>query len=137
MKCFCDFFWNFKVIGVDDHTFSFDNIIDDAKQSEIYDILAKPMIAKAIEGFSSILFAYGQTGTGKTHTLGFDTTVSNDIKNNNDRHVYCGFSTNRKNLKILELLYEFSMIFSRVRTLQKWQFTFRSSRYITTKFAIY
>lgn len=78
-----------KVIRAGNDQFGFDNVFDDATQSEIYDILAKPMITKAIEGFNSIFFAYGQTGTGKTHTLGFDTTVSKDVKTTNNRFVHC------------------------------------------------
>ena len=36
---------------------------------DVYERVAKPLIEKAMEGFNSTVFAYGQTSSGKTHTL--------------------------------------------------------------------
>jgi len=38
-------------------------------QDEVYDACAKPVIDSVLEGFNGTIFAYGQTGTGKTHTM--------------------------------------------------------------------
>jgi len=38
-------------------------------QKEIYDIAAKPIIESVLEGFNGTIFAYGQTSSGKTHTM--------------------------------------------------------------------
>lgn len=39
-----------------------------ASQSEVYDSV-EPFIESAFCGFNATIFAYGQTGTGKTHTM--------------------------------------------------------------------
>ena len=36
---------------------------------QVYEKLAKPLVEKSIEGFNGTVFAYGQTSSGKTHTL--------------------------------------------------------------------
>lgn len=41
----------------------------------VYKNLAKPIISKALQGFNGTIFAYGQTSSGKTHTM-----VGNDEK---------------------------------------------------------
>ena len=35
----------------------------------MYDIAAKPIIDSVLEGFNGTIFAYGQTSSGKTHTM--------------------------------------------------------------------
>jgi len=47
-----------------------------AKQCDIYDNCAAYIIENVLEGYNGTIFAYGQTGTGKTHTM---TGVENDI----------------------------------------------------------
>eukprot|EP00803_Ostreobium_quekettii_P007561 evm.model.scf_1127.3 EVM.evm.TU.scf_1127.3 scf_1127:25910-30730(-) len=42
----------------------------DATNEEVYGIVAKPLVALAAGGGTATVFAYGQTGTGKTHTMG-------------------------------------------------------------------
>lgn len=64
------------MIGVDEHTFLFDEVIDNSTQNEIYDDLVKPMVDKAVGGFNCTILAYGQTGAGKTYTMGFENNVS-------------------------------------------------------------
>jgi len=50
-------------------THRFDRVFDrSAQQSEVYDSVA-PLIDGAFEGYNTTIFAYGQTGTGKTHTM--------------------------------------------------------------------
>ncbi|XP_021133084.3 kinesin-like protein KIF14 [Anas platyrhynchos] len=44
-----------------------------ASQAMIYKTLALPLLERAFEGYNACLFAYGQTGTGKSYTMmGFD-----------------------------------------------------------------
>lgn len=64
------------MVGVNGNTFLFDEVLDGSTQDQVYTDLAKPMVNKAIEGFNFTLLAYGQTGTGKTYTMGFENNVS-------------------------------------------------------------
>lgn len=51
-------------------TFTFDAVYDwNSKQAEIYDETARPLVNCILEGFNCTIFAYGQTGTGKTYTM--------------------------------------------------------------------
>ena len=44
-----------------------------SNQKEVYDFAARPIIDSVLEGYNGTIFAYGQTGTGKTHTMtGYD-----------------------------------------------------------------
>lgn len=38
-------------------------------QSEIFDTMVAPVVDQVLDGFSCTVFAYGQTGTGKTYTM--------------------------------------------------------------------
>lgn len=40
-----------------------------AKQAMVYDHVAKPLLEQVLEGYNCTIFAYGQTGTGKTYTM--------------------------------------------------------------------
>lgn len=52
------------------YKFSFDRIFDPTcTQQEVYDFAAKPIIESVLEGFNGTIFAYGQTSSGKTHTM--------------------------------------------------------------------
>jgi kinesin family protein 11 len=51
-------------------TFSFDNVFTAfSTQEEVFEATLKPVIKDVMMGFESTVFAYGQTGTGKTHTM--------------------------------------------------------------------
>lgn len=50
--------------------FTFDSVHGwDSKQSDIYDDAVAPLVVSVLRGFNGTIFAYGQTGTGKTHTM--------------------------------------------------------------------
>lgn len=50
--------------------FTFDSVYGDtALQKDIFDETAYPIINSVLEGYNGTIFAYGQTGTGKTHTM--------------------------------------------------------------------
>ena len=49
----------------------FDNVFDeDAKQEKVFHETCKPILEHVLEGCNGALFVYGQTGTGKTYTMG-------------------------------------------------------------------
>ncbi|XP_041433618.1 kinesin family member 3B S homeolog isoform X2 [Xenopus laevis] len=51
-------------------TFTFDAIYDsNSKQVELYDETFRPLVDSVLLGFNGTIFAYGQTGTGKTYTM--------------------------------------------------------------------
>ncbi|XP_069371135.1 kinesin-like protein KIF3B isoform X2 [Paralichthys olivaceus] len=51
-------------------TFTFDAVYDaSSKQRDLYDESVRPLIDSVLEGFNGTIFAYGQTGTGKTYTM--------------------------------------------------------------------
>jgi hypothetical protein len=52
------------------HAFSFDRVFGPSTaQVEIYKDVAVPVIKAVIGGFNGTIFAYGQTGGGKTWTM--------------------------------------------------------------------
>ena len=52
------------------NTFAFDNVFTSfSTQREVFDQTLAPVIGDVLGGYESTVFAYGQTGTGKTHTM--------------------------------------------------------------------
>jgi kinesin family protein 3/17 len=50
--------------------FTFDHVFgDDTRQLDIYNLISRPIVDAVIEGYNGTVFAYGQTGTGKTFTM--------------------------------------------------------------------
>jgi len=50
--------------------FIFDNVFDEnSTQSEVFKTVAQPIIAEVMKGYNGTVFAYGQTSSGKTHTM--------------------------------------------------------------------
>eukprot|EP00929_Paragymnodinium_shiwhaense_P070356 TRINITY_DN3563_c1_g1_i1.p1 TRINITY_DN3563_c1_g1~~TRINITY_DN3563_c1_g1_i1.p1 ORF type:complete len:1077 (+),score=366.82 TRINITY_DN3563_c1_g1_i1:258-3488(+) len=48
----------------------FDHVFKpETTQLEIFQAIGMPLLDKAFDGFNSTIFAYGQTGAGKTHTM--------------------------------------------------------------------
>ncbi|PIN15062.1 Kinesin-like protein [Handroanthus impetiginosus] len=53
-----------------DRVFTFDKVFGPkAQQRSIYDQAISPIVSEVLEGFNCTVFAYGQTGTGKTYTM--------------------------------------------------------------------
>uniref|UniRef100_UPI00398EEDD8 kinesin-like protein KIF3C isoform X2 n=1 Tax=Pristiophorus japonicus TaxID=55135 RepID=UPI00398EEDD8 len=51
-------------------SFTFDAVYDSSsKQSDLYDETVRPLVDSVLQGFNGTVFAYGQTGTGKTYTM--------------------------------------------------------------------
>lgn len=50
--------------------FSFDSVYDwNSTQQDIYEETVRPLVSSVLDGFNGTIFAYGQTGTGKTYTM--------------------------------------------------------------------
>ena len=61
------------------HRFTFDFIFNmSSTQEQVYIKSAETAVISVLEGYNSTIFAYGQTGTGKTHTMEGFTFNSND-----------------------------------------------------------
>ncbi|KAG5835962.1 kinesin-like protein KIF3B isoform X2 [Anguilla rostrata] len=63
---------NPRVGSAHDHpkVFTFDSVYDwDSKQLDLYDETFRPLVDSVLLGFNGTIFAYGQTGTGKTYTM--------------------------------------------------------------------
>lgn len=51
--------------------YRFDEVFaESASQKRVYEVVAKPVVESVLEGYNGTVMAYGQTGTGKTYTLG-------------------------------------------------------------------
>jgi kinesin family protein 11 len=50
--------------------FNFDKVFGSySRQEDIFNSVVSPIVDEVLEGFNCTIFAYGQTGTGKTHTM--------------------------------------------------------------------
>ncbi|XP_074038084.1 kinesin-like protein Klp68D [Leptinotarsa decemlineata] len=50
--------------------FTYDSVYDESStQQNLYDETVRPLVASVLDGYNGCVFAYGQTGTGKTHTM--------------------------------------------------------------------
>ncbi|KAK3036121.1 hypothetical protein RJ639_031702 [Escallonia herrerae] len=55
----------------DSDTYEFDEVLTEfASQKRVYEVVAKPVVESVLDGYNGTVMAYGQTGTGKTFTLG-------------------------------------------------------------------
>lgn len=60
---FLTFFMQLKLL------INLNNFIYRSTQQSIYDELVRPLVDSVLMGFNGTIFAYGQTGTGKTYTM--------------------------------------------------------------------
>ncbi|XP_023764695.1 kinesin-like protein KIN-UC isoform X1 [Lactuca sativa] len=52
-------------------SYRFDEVFtESASQKRVYEAVAKPVVEGVLNGYNGTIMAYGQTGTGKTYTLG-------------------------------------------------------------------
>nr|CAB3463738.1 unnamed protein product [Digitaria exilis] len=53
-----------------DRTFAFDKVFGpSSKQKDLFEQSISPIVNEVLEGYNCTIFAYGQTGTGKTYTM--------------------------------------------------------------------
>ena len=51
-------------------TYTYDNVFGEkSNQEDIFKQVAKPIVDQCLEGYNGAIFAYGQTGAGKTFTM--------------------------------------------------------------------
>ncbi|XP_024084149.1 kinesin-like protein KIF6 isoform X4 [Cimex lectularius] len=62
--------------GIPDHKdgckygFLFQKVFKEtARQCDLYEVVAKPVVERVFNGYNGAILAYGQTGTGKTHSI--------------------------------------------------------------------
>lgn len=55
-------------------SFMYDNVFDmDSTQEEVFEKVGSPVLNNILDGFHGTIMAYGQTSSGKTHTMqGYD-----------------------------------------------------------------
>ncbi|KAJ0102491.1 hypothetical protein Patl1_06039 [Pistacia atlantica] len=52
-------------------SYRFDEVFTEtASQRRVYEVVAKPVVESVLDGYNGTVMAYGQTGTGKTYTVG-------------------------------------------------------------------
>ncbi|KAJ6717627.1 KINESIN-LIKE PROTEIN [Salix purpurea] len=52
-------------------SYRFDEVFTEtASQKRVYEVVAKPVVESVLSGYNGTVMAYGQTGTGKTYTVG-------------------------------------------------------------------
>jgi hypothetical protein len=67
------------------HTYSFDRVFfPESTQEQVYESTGKPIIQAVLNGFNGAIIAYGQTGAGKTYSMGGG---SYDSKNQESRGI--------------------------------------------------
>ena len=61
--------------AISNKTYHFDNVYSPAAdQTIIYEEVVAPILSEMLTGYNCTIFAYGQTGTGKTYTMSGDMT---------------------------------------------------------------
>ncbi|KAI8341360.1 kinesin motor domain-containing protein [Chlamydoabsidia padenii] len=65
------------MIKATNNIYSFDRVFGpEAKQEELYQEVAQPILEQVLLGYNCTIFAYGQTGSGKTYTMEGDLSQS-------------------------------------------------------------
>ena len=109
-----------KKSSISSKTFNFSKFYSDEcfspedSNEKVYSTVAKPLILSALEGYNCTIFAYGQTGTGKTYTI----LGSEDLSRSKSRSkrslspkVFTNLSLNtKKGLLLLSLQEIFAII---------------------------
>uniref|UniRef100_A0A914UXR3 Kinesin motor domain-containing protein n=2 Tax=Plectus sambesii TaxID=2011161 RepID=A0A914UXR3_9BILA len=63
-------------VGEPPKSYTFDATFGpNSKQVDLYNRSARPIVENVLEGYNGTIFAYGQTGTGKTYTMAGDRSV--------------------------------------------------------------
>ncbi|KAF6198903.1 hypothetical protein GE061_006926 [Apolygus lucorum] len=66
-----------KDTGSATHSFKFQKVFrESAQQAELFDVVGRPVVQAVFSGYNGAILAYGQTGTGKTHSISGGTTSS-------------------------------------------------------------
>jgi kinesin family protein 3/17 len=89
--------------SLEEKEFSFDSVFGpETSQESIYQITASDIVESVIKGFNGTIFAYGQTGAGKTYTMTGGSGAKAGIIPRVFTHLFEAIETNSKdNLKFL------------------------------------
>jgi hypothetical protein len=105
--CYCEHKTKKIIIekpGEEKKEFCFDFVYDhDSRQIDVFNEAAKPIIDSVMTGYNGTIFAYGQTGTGKTFTME-GVPEDNDLKGINTRsfeRVFEGVNQSAQNVEYL------------------------------------
>ena len=85
-------------------SFTFDAVFGaDSVQVDVYNRVARPIVENVLEGYNGTIFAYGQTGTGKTFTMEGDRTRPElkGIIPNSFAHIFGHIAKAEENVKFL------------------------------------
>lgn len=88
--------------------FTFDSVYDwNSKQLDLYDETFRPLVDSVLLGFNGTIFAYGQTGTGKTYTM---EGVKNDVEKrgvipNSFEHIFTHISRSQNQQYLVRASY--------------------------------
>ncbi|KAH6920353.1 hypothetical protein HPB50_028659 [Hyalomma asiaticum] len=64
-----------------DKTFTYDYVFgEESRQVQVYDACVSKLLPKVFEGFNVTIFAYGQSGSGKTFTMGTSCSSNDDAR---------------------------------------------------------
>lgn len=129
LKPGCPFSCNSSSVSFEAQSFSVDGAFDQkATQQQVYDQCVSPLVADVLSGYNAMLFAYGQSGSGKTYSmvgtpneLGMIPLVAGDLLIKDDclvsmylfeiykEHVYDLLDTDNEPLKSTEVprLYQY------------------------------
>lgn len=59
-----------ETIKLEERSFTFDHVLDQkVPQDGMYSAVAKNTVNSFLEGYNATIFAYGQSGSGKTYTM--------------------------------------------------------------------
>ena len=89
-------------------TFTFDAVYDrNSKQLDLYAETFAPLVDSVLDGFNGTIFAYGQTGTGKTYTM---EGIKNDAENrgvipNSFEHIFSHIAKSENQLYLVKASY--------------------------------
>ncbi|CAM5098227.1 unnamed protein product [Eretmochelys imbricata] len=89
-------------------TFTFDAVYDaSSKQADLYDETVRPLIDSVLQGFNGTIFAYGQTGTGKTYTMqgAWTDSEKRGIVPNSFEHVFTHISRSQNQQYLVRASY--------------------------------
>lgn len=68
------------------HVYDFDRVFSpETKQEQIYDSVCRRIVESVLEGYNGTIFAYGQTGTGKTFTMEGSGSKRNQLQSGDKR----------------------------------------------------
>lgn len=90
--------------------FSFDGVFNQTStQNQVFEEIGVPLVESVLEGFNSTLFVYGQTSSGKTHTMQGPDIYDSEMKGIIPRSIEYLFKGIKNSLVSVEFLVKVSI----------------------------